>query len=86
MTTEQKNSYLEAHMEVQQHIQQVSVQVNKQNQNQSSASSHSQNLLGNHIVGSTHQTSSSIHASNNYLNANPIKVIIVLFDCYLNKI
>lgn len=78
MTTEQKNSYLEAHMEVQQHMHQVSMQLNKQAQNHST--SHNQNMVNNQSHSSSHQ-SSSVNISNPYLNSNPIKVSIELSIC-----
>lgn len=71
MTTEQKNSYLEAHMEVQQHIHQVSMQLNKHTQNHST--SNNQNMINNQSH-SSHQGSSSMNSSNPYFNTTPIKV------------
>ncbi|XP_055323682.1 zinc finger protein 90 homolog [Sitodiplosis mosellana] len=70
MTTEQKNSYLEAHMEVQQHMHQVSMQLNKQAQNHST--SNNQNMVNNQSHSASHQ-SSSVNIPNPYLNSNPIK-------------
>lgn len=72
MTTEQKNSYLEAHMEVQQHMHQVSMQLNKQAQNHTT--SHNQSMVNNQSISGAHQSSSSVNVSHPYLNANPIKV------------
>lgn len=68
MTTEQKSSYLEAHMEVQQHMHHVSMQLNKQAQNHTT--SHNQSMVGNQSIGG-----SSGAVSNPYLGTNPIKVI-----------
>lgn len=73
MTTEQKNSYLEAHMEVQQHMHHVSMQLNKQAQNHST-SSHNQSMVGNQSISGSHQSGSSGTVSNPYLGTNPIKV------------
>lgn len=77
MTTEQKNSYLEAHMEMQQHMHHVTLQMNKQNPNQSSLINE-HNIINNNnqIVGATaNQNNASVHnTSNPYLNSNPIKV------------
>lgn len=72
MTTEQKNSYLEAHMEVQQHMHQVSMQLNKQAQNHTT--SHSQSMVNNQSISGAHPSSSSVNVSHPYLNSNPIKV------------
>lgn len=69
MTTEQKNSYLEAHMEVQQHMQQVSMQLNKHALNQPT---HAQNHLNQHIIGGSHQSTSGLNIPNHY--SNTIKV------------
>lgn len=81
MTTEQKNSYLEAHMEVQQHMHHVSMQLNKQAQ-QNHSTSHNQSLVSNQGISGLNQSSSSTNVSNPYLGANPIKVSSS-FDCYL---
>lgn len=75
MTTEQKNSYLEAHMEVQQHMHHVSMQLNKPTQNHSTT--HNQSMVGNQGIGGSHQSGSSANVSNPYLGANPIKVSII---------
>lgn len=73
MTTEQKNSYLEAHMEVQQHMHHVSMQLNKQSQ-QNHSTSHNQSLVSNQGISGLNQSGSSANVSNPYLGANPIKV------------
>lgn len=65
MTTEQKNSYLEAHMEVQQHMHQVSMQLNH-------STSNNQNMINNQ------SHSSSMNTTNPYFNTNPIKVNSVM--------
>lgn len=72
MTTEQKNSYLEAHMEVQQHMHHVSMQLNKPAQNHSTT--HNQSMVSNQGISGTHQSGSSANVSNPYLSSNPIKV------------
>lgn len=75
MTTEQKNSYLEAHMKVQQHMQQVTQQLNKQTHNHSTSQSHNhinQQQQHHHHVTGSHQSSSS-HL-NPYAHSNAIKV------------
>lgn len=70
MTTEQKKSFLEAHMEVQQHMHQVSMQLNKHAPNHSN----NQNMVNNQSHSGLHQSSSSVNISNPYLNSNSIKV------------
>lgn len=77
MTTEQKNSYLEAHMEVQQHMHHVSMQLNKQAQNHTT--SHNQSMVGNQSISGSHQSGSSGSVSNPYLGTNPIKVIDLFY-------
>lgn len=78
MTTEQKNSYLEAHMEVQQHMHHVSLQLNKQSQSQQNHSTPiNQNLMNNLNLNNANQNQSSVNASNPYLNSTPIKVCII---------
>lgn len=71
MTTEQKNSYLEAHMEVQQHMHHVSIQLNKPAQNHST--SNNQSMVNNQNHSGSHP-SNSVNITNPYLNSNPIKV------------
>lgn len=76
MTTEQKNSYLEAHMEVQQHMHHVSMQLNKHALNHTT--SHNQSMVNNQAIGGAHQsTTSTTNVSNPYLNTNPIKVSFI---------
>lgn len=75
MTAEQKNSYLEAHMKVQQHMQQVTQQLNKQSHNHSPSQSHNhmnQQQQHHHHVSGSHQSSSN-HL-NPYAHSNAIKV------------
>lgn len=74
MTTEQKNSYLEAHMEVQQHMHHVSMQLNKHAPIHST--SHNQSMVNNQGISGAHQNTSSTNVSNPYLNANSIKVYV----------
>lgn len=85
MTTDQKNSYLEAHMKVQQHMQQVTHQLNKQTHNHSSTQSHNhmnQQQQHHHHVGGSHQSS-----INPYAISNAIKVEIKTFPMiYLDSI
>lgn len=76
MTNEQKNSYLEAHMEVQQHMHHVSMQLNKQPQPQSATQALGQNMNGinNMNLNNTNQSSAAGNLANPYLSSNTIKV------------
>lgn len=74
MTTDQKNSYLEAHMEVQQHMQQVSLQLNKHTHNQGLQRLDNSNLISQQLLNGPHQSASNLNLSNQYSSANPIKV------------
>lgn len=67
MTAEQKSAYLDAHMEVQQHMQNVSMQLNKQMQTQLNT-----NNLNQHINPGL--GASNLHIPNQYSNSNTIKV------------
>lgn len=74
MSTDQKNAYLEAHMEVQQHMQQVSLQLNKQVHNQGLQRLDNPNIITQQLINGPHQSASNLNLSNQYSNANPIKV------------
>lgn len=78
MTTEQRNSYLEAHMEVQKHMQHVSIQLNKTHSlaplvNLQNHSAH-QHIIHNSIQSSISQQSGSSMNMGNYAHSNTIKV------------
>lgn len=76
MTAAQKNAYLEAHMAVQQHMQQAAMQINKHHQQQQQQ--HNQSLQRNdannqqQANGQSHQSPSGISSTQHY--ANTIKV------------
>lgn len=82
MTNEQKNSYLEAHMEVQQHMHHVSMQLNKHPQPQSAGPSLGQNNMNGMNMGlnSSNQTSAGGNLNHPYLGSNSIKVWLVRFS------
>lgn len=74
MTTEQQKKHIGAHMELQQHIHQVSMQLNKQPPNHSTTNN--QNMVNSQSHTGSHQSGSSMNSSHPYLNpnSNPIKV------------
>lgn len=77
MTNEQKNSYLEAHMEVQQHMHHASMQLNKHPQQQSvthSVGPNNMNGMNNMNLNNTNQNAAAGNLANPYLNTNAIKV------------
>lgn len=85
MSTEQKNSYLEAHMEMQQHIHQVSMQLNKTTLTPNHSASNNQSMVNNHSHSATHQSTAPMNSSNPYLNPNVIKVSLNCTKCFRSK-
>lgn len=71
MSIDQKNSYLKAHMDVQQHMQQVSMQTCKSS---SMINGQTANSLNHNMNNLSHQSISNLNLSNSYSNANTIKV------------
>lgn len=85
MSTEQKNAYLEAHMEVQQHMQQVSLQLNKQVHHHSLQRLDNPNIITQQLINGPHQSASNLNLGNQYSGSNPIKVSrSILFILKLN--
>lgn len=81
MTNEQKNSYLEAHMEVQQHMHHASMQLNKHSQPQSATQSlvpNNMNGMNNMNLNNSNQNTAASNLANPYLNTNAIKVRLQL--------
>lgn len=72
MTGAQKNAYLEAHMAVQQHMQQATILFNKQHQQQNIQRTTDQGNLSNQ---QSHQSSPTLSSNQHY--ANTIKVLSI---------
>lgn len=79
MTAAQKNAYLEAHMAVQQHMQQATILFNKQHQQQNIQRTDGQ---GNSNISNqqSHQSPPSLSSNQHY--ANTIKVMTGLYKFY----